>query len=289
MSSHVPHRRDFLAATATGLLAGQLAWPTGGAATEPTPSLALSKRIGFPTYMFKHYTLQQMLAICERLDVKQLCLRSFHLPLEASQEQTSQTVAQARQAGYSVFGVGVVYLRDTQSVVPAFQYARAAGVSLMTISPLPELLPLIEEQVQQHDIRVAIHDHGPDDVWATPRAIYDKIKHLDPRIGICHDTGHTLRAAADPITETLATRERVFDLHLKDVDAPKKEGQSVELGRGIMNIPGFLRTLGEINYTGVVGIEYEKSMTDIVPGLAECVGYLRGLLTALEGDANRSG
>ena len=72
-----------------------------------------------------------------------------------------------------------------------------------------------------------------------------------------------------------------MDLHLKDVDAAVANGHSTELGRGVMDIPRFLRALAKVGYAGVVGIEYEKEMKDLLPGLAECVGYTRGILAAI--------
>ena len=77
------------------------------------------------------------------------------------------------------------------------------------------------------------------------------------------------------------TADRHLDLHLKDVDAPTRTGHSTELGRGVVDLPRFLRALLEAGYSGVIGIEYEKHMTDLLPGLAESVGYARGALDAL--------
>ena len=62
---------------------------------------------------------------------------------------------------------------------------------------------------------------------------------------------------------------------------PRRQGHSTELGRGVVNIPGILRALRKIGYRDVVGIEYEKHMKDILPGLAESVGYARGVLDTL--------
>ena len=58
--------------------------------------------------------------------------------------------------------------------------------------PAPDMLPLVNDKVQQYDIEVCIHNHGPgDDVYTTPDLAYERIKTLDKRIGLCHDVGHT--------------------------------------------------------------------------------------------------
>ena len=48
--------------------------------------------------------------------------------------------------------------------------------------------------VKEFDIRLAIHNHGPDTkLFQTPDEIFGLIKDLDPKIGLCVDVGHTLR------------------------------------------------------------------------------------------------
>jgi sugar phosphate isomerase/epimerase len=53
------------------------------------------------------------------------------------------------------------------------------------------------------------------------------------------------------------------------------------MGGGGIDIPGFLRTLIKIKCTGIVSFEYEKDADDTMAGLAESVGYVRGVLAAV--------
>ena len=238
--------------------------------------------LGLPTYMFKHYDLDQTIAMARRLALKHICIRSNLLPMDSSAEQIKQAVAKVTAAGLVPYGGGVIYMRTETQVNQAFEYSRTAGFKIISISILPGLLGLLERKVKQFDIRAAIHNHGPEDKhWPTPQAIYAKVRRLDKRIGICHDTGHTQRAGVDPVAATRKTADRTFDMHLKDVDAATGKGRSTELGRGIVDIPAILRVVREIGYRDVVGIEYEKHMTDLLPGLAESTGYARGVLAAL--------
>ena len=73
----------------------------------------------------------------------------------------------------------------------------------------------------------------------------------------------------------------MYDLHLKDVDMEAAEGKSVEFGRGLIDMPAVLAALKEINYQGVMAIEFEKDADDVLPGLCECVGYANGALDAM--------
>lgn len=140
----------------------------------------------------------------------------------------------------------------------------------------------MNKKVQQYDIKVAIHNHGPGDkVYPTPASAYERIKGLDRRIGLCNDTGHTQRAGVDPSESAERFADRLLDVHIKDVSAAKPQGRTVEIGRGVIDIPKFVRTLLKLKYTGVVSFEHEKDENNPLPGLAESVGYVRGVLATI--------
>ncbi|HUT44934.1 MAG TPA: sugar phosphate isomerase/epimerase, partial [Sedimentisphaerales bacterium] len=141
---------------------------------------------------------------------------------------------------------------------------------------------------RQYDIKVAIHNHGPTDkVYPTPASVYEKIKDLDKRIGLCNDIGHTMRAGVDPAESVKKYADRLLDVHIKDVSAANKDGSAVEAGRGVIDIPKFLKTLIKIDYDGIVSFEYEKDAKDPLAGLAESVGYVKGVLAAIGSKAYR--
>jgi hypothetical protein len=147
---------------------------------------------------------------------------------------------------------------------------------------LPEMIPLVEEKIKHYDIKVAIHNHGPgDDLYPTPQSAYDRIRGLDPRFGLCVDVGHTQRSGVDPAASIRKLADRVLDVHIKDVTAATAEGRTVEIGRGVIDIPAVCRTLLEIGFSGAVSFEFEKDGKDPLPGVAESVGYVRGVLAAL--------
>ena len=133
--------------------------------------------------------------------------------------------------------------------------------------------------MQEYDIKLAIHNHGPGDTqYPTPAVVYEKIKDLDSRIGLCNDIGHTKRSGIDPAKSILDFADRTYDVDLKDVSKAAPEGESVEIGRGVIDIPKIIRTLKKIRYRGVMAIEYEKNADDPLAGLAESVGYVRALM-----------
>ena len=90
------------------------------------------------------------------------------------------------------------------------------------------------------------------------------------------DIGHTVRMAADPSRAAEQCADRLLDVHMKDVSAATAKGQTVEAGRGVIDIPRFIRTLDKTGYAGFLSFEIEKDMNDPLPGMAESVGYVRG-------------
>jgi sugar phosphate isomerase/epimerase len=111
--------------------------------------------------------------------------------------------------------------------------------------------------------------------------VYEKIKDLDTRIGLCIDIGHVVRIKEDPSVWARKFKDRLYDVHLKDVNKAEADGSSVEVGRGVIDIPAFLKTMKKIGYNGTLSLEYEKDGDDPLPGAAESVGYIRGVLKML--------
>ncbi len=85
----------------------------------------------------------------------------------------------------------------------------------------------------------------------------------------------------DPAVSGEKYADRLLDVHIKDVSEAAAKGHGVEIGRGVIDIPKFLKTLVEIKYSGIVSFEYEKDADDPLAGLAESVGYVRGVLAAI--------
>ena len=239
--------------------------------------------LGLASYTTRKYSLDETLAIAKRLNIQQIAVKSMHMPMESSEAEIRTVVRKFDEAGLTLYGAGVIYMKTEQEVENAFRYAKAAKMGVIIGVPNHELLDLVEMKVKETNIKLAIHNHGPGDkLYPTPESIYNKIKSLDSRIGLCIDIGHVKRLGLDPVENLKKYAHRLYDLHLKDVDMIGAEGRSVEFGRGIIDIPAVLKALKEIKYKGVMGLEYEKDGDDVIPGLSECVGYAHGVLDSMK-------
>lgn len=276
-------RRDFLKSAGMGILAASCTTaqktPQAGPqhVQKPAPF-----RLGVASYTFREFSLEQTIAMTKRLGLERISLKSFHLPLESSAADIKATAESVRGAGLDLYGCGVVYMKSEEEVHKAFAYAREAGMRMIIGVPNPELLELVNKKIQASGLKMAIHNHGPEDkLYPTPESIYEKIRSLDRRLGLCIDIGHTVRAGEDPSRSVEKFTDRLLDVHMKDVTAATKDGQTIEIGRGVIDIPRFLKALLKLDYAGTVAFEFEKDEKDPLPGLAESVGYVRGILAAV--------
>jgi sugar phosphate isomerase/epimerase len=277
-------RRDFLKRAGMGLAGVSLGkFPEVAGLREKEPELRRnSLKLGLASYTFREFGLDETLAMAGRLGLQKIALKSFHLALESSEGVIRSAAQKVKEAGLELYGCGVVYMKNEAEVDQAFKYAKTAGMRVIIGVPDHELLPLVDKKVVEFDIRLAIHNHGPGDLlYPTPEIVYNKISGLDERLGLCLDVGHTERAGIDPAEAAEKFASRLFDVHIKDVTAANPEGGPVEIGRGVIDIPRFLRALIKVNYTGTLALEHEKDEKDPLPGAAESVGYLRGVLAAL--------
>ena len=279
----VNNRRRFLqtatVAAVSAASAGALAAANRRTARTPAGKPLV---LGLASYSLRQFNLDETLDMTKRVGLKYIAFKSMHLPMDASPAQIKQTVAKVKAAGLTLYGGGVIAMKNAQQVDQAFEYAKAAGMKTIIGSPEESILPMIEKKVIQYDIQVAIHNHGPgDNTWPTPEIAYPKIKNFDRRIGFCHDVGHTKRYGGDPIEQTVKYADRMLDFHMKDVSEASAKGHGCEVGRGVMDIPKLLRAISSIRYKGIVSFEYEKDADNPIAGLAESVGYVRGVLAAI--------
>ena len=291
-------RRQFLRAAGTGMAA--LLMGVGASCGQSQTSAGKKQRrfeirnqrfeirrkiqfeLGLASYTLRKFKLDETLAMTKRVGLKYICFKSFHLALDSTPEQIKEVVAKVKKAGLILYGGGVISMKNEAEVQRALDYAKAAGMKVIVGVPAPELLPLVDKKVRQYDIKVAIHNHGPGDkTYPTPASAYERIKNLDKRIGLCMDIGHTKRYGVNPSVSAEKHADRLLDIHIKDVTEATARGHGVEVGRGVIDIPRFLRTLIKIKYAGIVSFEYEKDADDPLAGLAESVGYVRGVLAAI--------
>jgi len=246
-------------------------------------------------YTFVKHKLEPSLEMLKQVNVNYLCIKDFHLPLNSTEEQIAAFHEKCKASNVTGYGVGPIYMGSAEEAQKAFDYAKRVGVKTVVGIPCEmkdnkrvssrALLEVINGLVKEYDMKYAIHNHGPDMPELFPSAVscMELISDLDKRIGLCLDIGHELRDGKDPVEAILKYGDRLHDLHTKDVSAATKAGRTVEMGRGIIDLPGVARALRKVGYTGACSLEFEKDADSPLPGIAESIGYWRGVLNATRG------
>lgn len=276
-------RRSFLKAGAAGaVLLSTGGIPLAEAAAAPSRKAGKAKNpfhLSCAGFTFARFDLETALKTLQKADIHYLCIKDFHLPLNATDEQIAAFHAKCASYGVEGYGVGPIYMKTEAEADRAFDYARRVGVKVLVGVPNYEILPYVDKKLEEYpEIKYAIHLHGPDlDIFQTAEVIWDKVKDLNPRLGMCLDIGHDLRGGADPVADLKKYHTRVFDMHIKDESEASKAGRCVEIGRGKIDFPAFVKMMRKVGYDGMCSLEYEKDMTDPFMGIAESYGYLKAV------------
>ena len=249
---------------------------------EPRPSPV---KLGLASYTFRNFNRSQMIGYMKQLNLSALNAKDVkdHLPMDPTQEAAA--LADYATAGISLHAIGTVYFPkdEDEDIRSKFEYCKRAGAKVIVAGdPAPGTLPRIERFVKEYDIRLAIHNHGPEDkIWHSPLDILKFVHTMDPRIGCCIDVGHTMRAGVDPVEAIRAVGPRLFNIHMKDLtNATAKESQ-VAVGDGLMPVRGIFQALITMQYKGFVDLEYEVHGDDPMPGVTSSFAYMRGVLAGM--------
>jgi sugar phosphate isomerase/epimerase len=251
-------------------------------AAEPAADIHL----GVATYSLREFQRGLAIRMLRQLGISHASVKEFHLPYLLPPEELKRAAEQFRRAGIAIESGGVIYLREDsdEDMRKYFDYARACAMPMMVVGATLENVPRIEKFVKAYDIRIAIHNHGPEDKqFPTPDVALKALRGRDARMGVCVDVGHTARASADPVESIRSAGARLFDVHIKDLRDLKDARTQVPVGEGAMPVGAIFKELLRMNYRASVNLEYEIDGDDPLPGMAKSFAYMRGVLAGLRG------
>ena len=248
-------------------------------------------RLGLASYTFRNFTRARLIAFMKQLNLSDLNAKDAtdHLPTDPAQE--AQALADYAAAGIKLHAAGAIYFdKDEDDDIRAeFEFCRRAGINLMIARvPARTTLPRIEKFVKQYDIRVAIHNRGPEDKsFPSPFDVLKAVKDMDSRMGCCIDVGHAARAGANLVDAIHAAGPRLYNLHVKDLASFNSKEIQVAVGDGILPFREMFEALIAIRYPGFVDLKYEIHPDDPMPGVIASFSYMRGVLAGM-GYLNRA-
>ena len=287
MSSRSFSRRTFVRFSALAAAASLVPSHAAFANAEviAANSVASPVRLGLASYTFRNFTRSQLIGFMKQLNVKALNAKDVkdHLPTDPQEE--AKALADYAAAGIELHAAGTIYFPkdEDEDIRSKFEYCKRAGIPVIVAGdPSPETLPRLEKFVKQYDIRIAIHNHGPEDrLWHSPLDVLKSVGKMDSRIGCCIDVGHTVRAGTDVVQAIHAVGPRLFNMHMKDLTDFKDKESQVAVGDGLMPVRDIFEALISTKYKGWVDLEYEVDADDPMPGVTRSFTYMRGVLAGM--------
>ena len=272
-------RRMFLGTSAAALAATRIGL---GAASEDPREF----KVGIATYSLRKFSRAQAITMMKQMKVKYIDIKDVHLAMNASPDEIKAGRKEFEDAGFIIEGGGNISFPkdDEQDMRNRFEYAKLAGMPIIVCAPTHATLPKMEKLAKEYNIKVAVHNHGPEDKqFPTPQSVLDVVKNMDSRMGLCIDCGHTARTGVDVVESIKVSGPRLHSLHIKDLADSKAKESQCDVGDGVLPIVGIFEQLHKMKYTGGVMLEYEINENDPMLGMQKSLAYMRGVMAGLRG------
>ncbi len=288
--------------TVAGLLTSSVA-----SAAEPPKDAYHGFKIGLQSYSLRHFDVDTALQQSQKLGLKYWETFPGHVKVGTTPSYIEEQKARFAKSEINLLSYGVVGFDSNESKArEIFDFAKAMGLVAIAADPQKDdaTFSLLEKLVEEYQIPIAIHNHGPGHRYDKVTDVLEMVKGRHPLIGACVDTGHYLRSDEDPVDVIQKLGPRVFGVHLKDVRTihsaeekaklletlPKhranqltKEGKIFTiLGEGELNVVGVLRALRALNYDRNISIEYEENPQNPLSDIEVSLGNLRSALEYLD-------
>jgi sugar phosphate isomerase/epimerase len=274
-------RRDFLRGSTATAVAAALAENSAPLGAAPHASSPI--RLGVASYSFRKFGHDDLIQFMKQLDTPYLNVKDLHLPM-TTPEQVRQAADGYAAAGIELTAAGTIYFTENNDddMRRKFEYCKVAQIPLIIAGPTPATLPRLERFVKEYDIKIAIHNHGPEDKYfPSPLDTLKAVQNMDPRMGVCIDVGHAARAGTDVPDAIHNVGPRLYDVHMKDLANPSSKESQVAVGDGVLPVEKIFAALIAVKYPGYVDLEYEINEDNPLPGMIKSFAYMRGVLAGM--------
>jgi sugar phosphate isomerase/epimerase len=265
-------RRSWLATSCAGGVSAVVS-PRGAAAAVASPLT-----LGIQLYSLRGYKVDEALKHAKDLGLTRVEFYAGMYPLDADAAAMNAMNAKLADLGLSISAHGVNrFTKDAAANRKIFEFAKAAGITILTADPDPDSFASLDELVKEFDIRVAIHNHGPTHRYNKAVDVLAAIEKHDARIGACADLGHFIRSGERPTEVIRLLAGRLYGVHLKDFAEMREKTKGVILGQGHLDAPAVMAALVQVGFPadGALSIEYEENPQNPLDGLRECVRVAR--------------
>ncbi len=272
-----PTRRELLSVGAASLASLGLARIAHGFQGASNPYAPF--RMGIQSYSLRGYGFEEALDRTRELGLGHWESFQSHIPLTDDPVPMWKALRALAARGINLEAWGVQGFDGNGAfALKVFEFAKSMRIPVISADPAPEALPILEDLAREFDIRIAIHNHGPNSRYDKLASVLAAVEGRDDRIGACVDTGHALRSKEDPVEWIRKLGSRVHGVHLKDV---KDATRFTILGKGDLRLRDCLAALSKLGYGGAVSLEYEENPSNPIADLKECLKAAREAIRAL--------
>lgn len=245
---------------------------------------------GFPmgaqSYSLRNFNTLEAVRHIQGMGLHFVEFYSKHLNPNATAGQIKETQQLLANAGISISAHGVNgFTKDHEANRKVFEFAKRAGIRTITANPQLDSFDSLDKLVAEYDIRIAIHNHGPDALYDKIEDVVKAVKGRHKWIGACIDTGHFIRSKEDSVKAIHQLGDRVFALHIKDEAKQEKRSHNVVIGQGHLDVVGVFKALRKIKFPadGSLSLEYEANPKNPIDDMKQCLVVAKEAIAKSQG------
>lgn len=242
--------------------------------------------IGVQSYSLRNFNTLEAVRHIQGMGLHFVEFYSKHLNPNANDKQIKETKQLLADADISISAHGVNgFTKNHAANRKIFEFAKRAGIRNITANPKLDSFDSLDKLVAEFDIRIAIHNHGPDALYDKIEDVVKAVKGRHKWIGACIDTGHFIRSKQDPVKAVHELGERVFALHIKDEAKQEKRSHNVVIGKGHLDVVGIFKALRKIKFPadGSLSLEYEANPNNPIDDMKQCLVVAREAIAKSKG------
>jgi inosose dehydratase len=266
-------RRSFLKVAASAVAAGGVTSLARLRAENPSNRFG-GFDVGLQSYTLREFPVDEALKEINRMGLASVEMFDAHFSHKSSPEDIKAMKEKTSALGITMRGHGVnPFTKDHEANRRWFEFAKQAGIKNLSADPTEEAFDSLDKLVEEYQIRIAIHNHGPGARYDKVTDVLKAIKGHHPLIGACADLGHYIRSAEDPVRVINLLEGRLYGIHLKDFAEQKSKTKGVILGQGHLDVVGVFKALRKVNFPkdGCLALEYEENAKDPLEDVRQCL------------------
>ncbi len=264
---------------AVQVLAANL-WTLNPEAYTLIPMFDLSNNLGVQSYCFRNFKpIPDLIAQIKALGLTRTEVCGVHIDFN-DDSKFDATLAQFRTAGIQISSIGVQTFRGDPAEERWFEFARAAGCRMISMTfdlkALPAVIPTTEKLAEKYDMLLGIHNHGGYHWLGNLDMVTHILGNTGPRVGLCLDTAWAMQSGEDPLKWAEKLHAKLFGVHVKDFTFDRAgKWTDVIVGTGNLKLKELLSFATSAPKMAAITLEYEGDVSNPGPKLKECVAAVR--------------